>query len=117
MISHPGNVQREAWIRKHFNRVARFKIVLACAGFVWKLPGGNLVVDERIIERFRNFMTESGHVLETGKNAGRDPAGKGKNPTRFPGNSGVCKERVKAQSAAASHTAFSIERKEKSVRE
>ena len=76
MVGQTGDVHRKAWIGKHLNRVAGFKIVLAGAGFSGELPRRNLVVDERIIERLRNFMAERGYVLETGEDAGRNPAGK-----------------------------------------
>lgn len=78
MIRHARDVEREAGIRKHFDRVAGFKIVLAGAGFAGELPCWNLIVYERIVERLGNLMTERGYVLESGENAGRDPTGKSK---------------------------------------
>src|SRR5438270_10305680 len=99
MVRRAGDVNREDWIRKHFYGIAGFKIVLAGAGFARELPRRDLVIDEGIIERLRNFMAERGHVLEAGEDAGRDPTGKSKYPTRFFGNSGVGKERVESQSA------------------
>ena len=83
MVSHAGDVNGEAWIRKHFDRIAGFKIVLASAGFAGELPRRNLIVDERIIERLRDFMAERGHVLKSAEHAGRYPAGKSKYPARF----------------------------------
>ena len=66
MIRSAGNVNREAWIRKHLDRIAGLKIVLARAGFAGELPCGNQVIDERIVERLRDFMAERGHVLKPG---------------------------------------------------
>ena len=80
MVRHAGDVNREAWIREHFYGIAGFKIVLAGAGFAGELPRGNLIIDERIIERLGNFMAERGHVLEAGEDAGRNPTGKSKYP-------------------------------------
>ena len=54
-------------------------------------------------------MTERGHVLKAGEDAGRNPTGKSKYPARFFGNSGVSKERVESQSAAVSYAAFCIQ--------
>ena len=51
MIRYAGDVNRQAWIRKYFYGIAGFKIVLAGAGFARVLPRGNLIIDERIIER------------------------------------------------------------------
>ena len=117
MVCCAGNMNREAWIRKHFNRIAGFKIVLAGAGFAGELPRWDLIIDERIVERLRNFMAERGHVLESGKNAGRNPTGKSKYPARFFWDSGVSKERMESQGAAAPHAAFIVERKDESIGE
>src|SRR5579859_6734856 len=62
-----------------------FKVVLAGAGLVGILPGRDQVVDERVVDRLRNFMAERGHVLEAAEDARRNPTGKGKDPARFCG--------------------------------
>src|SRR5579859_6353119 len=117
MVRYASNLDRKTRVRKNLHRVAGFKIILAGAGFAGKLPRWNLIVHERIIERFGDFMAERGHVLESAEDAGRDPAGIGKYPARLLWNSGVSKERMESQGAAISHTAFSIEREEERIGE
>jgi len=81
MIGKPGNVYRKNGVGQNLYRVSDLKIILAGARLVGKLPSGNQVVDERIVEDLRKFVAESGHVLKaSAESAWGNPAGKGKHP-------------------------------------
>src|SRR5437588_451689 len=79
MVSHPVHSDGIDAIRKPFNDIADFKIILAIA--VRREPPGSDVVDpvagnEWIVVGFGDLVTESGDVLESAaKDAGTDPAG------------------------------------------
>src|SRR5438270_1515055 len=63
-------------MRQDFNRVSGFKVALADAGLAWELPARSDVIDERIVECFRDLMADCGYVLKSSpENPRRNPAG------------------------------------------
>lgn len=55
--------------------IARLHVVLASAIGVWKLPVGNHVAAEWIIQPFGNLVTHGGHICHrAAENSGVDPA-------------------------------------------
>ena len=73
---------REGRMGQHLHRITGFQIALAHAGFTGELPAWRDVVDEGIIERFRDFMAHGQHVQDVSiqECPGRSPACVGSNP-------------------------------------
>src|SRR5437588_8480980 len=58
-------------ILKYFHGITRFQVVLAGAGPTGEHPCRHGIVQERIVEGFRNFMAERGHIFKPGAEKSR----------------------------------------------
>src|SRR5262249_32701701 len=94
-------------VGQYLNWVAFFQVGLANLGsrrFSRELPVRRGVADERIGDRFLQFMAQRGHVLEAGaEEPGRDPAGILGDPPALREYS-IQEERVEAKNAASTRS-------------